>query len=316
MATPQQQPSSTPKPSRMNLAALVKGKQARPVRVTLYGVEGIGKSTFAAASPSPIFLGAEDGTSHLDVIRFPMPQTWDEVIEAIRTLETEPHDFKTLVIDTLDWAEPMLWAFICKRDGVKDIEAYGFGKGYIAALDQWRVFLAALERMRDKRNMHVIFLAHSWIKPFKNPEGDDYDRYEMKLHAKASGLIKEWCDVVLFTNYETFASKDAKTKRVKGVSTGARLAYTTRTAAYDAKNRHDLPESLPLAWDDFAAAVAAGAPADAGALMSEIERKAKQLGGDLETKAKEFLTKANGDASKLAKLNDWTNAKLSERNAQ
>ncbi len=305
--------NTAPVPSRMNLAALVKGKQARPIRVVLFGTEGVGKSTFAAAAPAPIFLGAEDGTSHLDVTRFPMPTTWQEVLDAIRVLETEPHDFKTLVVDTLDWAEPMLWAHICKRDEMANVEAYGYGKGYVAALDEWRVFLGALERMRDRRGMNIVFLAHSWIKPFKNPDGEDFDRYEFKLHPKASGLIKEWVDAVLFANFETFAVKDAKTKRTKGVSTGARLVYTTRTAAYDAKNRADLPESMPLAWEDFAAALEAHKPADADALIAEITRKAKLLGGELVAKTMAAITRANGDAAKLAKLNDWTNGKLSER---
>lgn len=298
--------------SRMSLSALVKGKQARPLRITMFGVEGVGKSTFGASAPAPIFLGAEDGTAHLDVERFPMPATWAEAIEAVRVLETEPHAYKTLVVDTLDWLEPMLWRHVCERDGEPSIESYGYGKGYVAALDEWRLFLAALERMRDRRGMHVLFLAHSWIKPFKNPEGEDYDRFELKLHAKAAGLIKEWSDVVLFANWETIAVADKRTKRVKGVSTGARLLYTTRTAAYDAKNRHDLPESLPLSWEDFAAALEAHAPAPLDALRAEVERKAKEVGGDVEKKALETLAASKTDAAKLAKLNDRLNAKLGE----
>jgi hypothetical protein len=135
----------------------------------------------------------------------------------------------------------------------------------------------------------------------------------MSLHAKSGGLIKQWADAVLFANFEQFAAKDAKTKRTKGVSTGARLIYTTRTAAYDAKNRADLPESMPLAWEDFAAALEAHKPADVGALVAEITRKAKLLGGELETKAIAAIERAAGDAALLAKLNSWANAKLSER---
>ena len=299
--------------SRMSLTALIKGRQERPLRALLYGVEGVGKSTFGAMAPDAIFLGAEDGTAHLDVTRFPAPTSWTDILDAIRVLGTEGHAFKTLVIDTLDWAEPMLWKRICERDGKKDVEDYGYGKGYTAALDQWRVFLAYLERLRDKKQMHVILLAHSWIKPFKNPEGDDFDRYELKINNKAGGLVKEWCDHVLFANYETFASKDEKTKRIKGVSTGARLIYTTRTAAYDAKNRADLPESLPLDWSEFYAAVKAHAPADPTALKEEIERKAAELGGDTETMALKYLADAGDDAAKLAKLNSWCNGKLATR---
>lgn len=308
--TPQKAPAA---PSRMTLKNLVTGKQERPIRALLYGVEGIGKSTFGADAPSPIFLGAEDGTAHLDVTRFPMPTSWAEVLDAVKTLTQEEHSFGTLVIDTLDWAEPLLWAHICKRDGQPNVEAYGYGKGYIAAIDEWRIFLAALERLRESRGMHLVLLAHSWIKPFKNPEGDDFDRYELKLHAKAGGLIKEWCDAVLFANYETFAEKDSKTKRVKGVSTGARLIYTSRTAAYDAKNRYSLPESMPLNWSDFYAAVRAHRPADPAALVKAISEKAARLGGDIEATATAWVQKYAGDAAQLARMNDRLNAKLAER---
>lgn len=309
-SSPQPRPAPAPPPSRMSLGALVKGKRTSPVRAVLYGVEGIGKSTFGADAPGAIFLGAEDGTDHLDVTRFPSPEGWQEVMDAVRVLTLEQHNYQTLVIDTLDWAEPMLWDFLCKRDNVANIEAYGYGKGYSAALDEWRVFLAALDRLRKSKGMHIILLAHSQIRPFKNPEGEDFDRYEMKLHSKAAGLIKEWAEHVLFANYETFAAKDSKTKRVRGISTGARLVYTQRTAAYDAKNRGDLPESMPLSWADFAAALASHQPADPQALEAAIREKAERLSEKHKAMALGGIAKAAGDAVNLAKLNDWCNARM------
>ena len=302
-----------PAPSRITLKNLVTGRQSKPLRVLLYGVEGVGKSTFGSDAPSPIFLGAEDGTAHLDVTRFPMPANWTEVLDSVRTLTQDEHGFKTLVIDTVDWIEPLLWDHICKRDGQPNVEAYGYGKGYVAALDEWRSFLASLERLRDLRSMHLVLLAHSWIKPFKNPEGDDFDRYELKLHAKAGGLMKEWCDAVLFANYETFAEKDSKTKRVKGVSTGARLIYTGRTAAYDAKNRFSLPDSIPLNWGDFYASVTAHRPADPVELAKASEEKGPKLGGEAEAAAIAWVAKYAGNAAELARMNDRLNAKLAEK---
>jgi hypothetical protein len=306
-------PAPARPPSRMTLAGVIRGKKQRPVRVLLYGVEGVGKSTFAASAPKPIFLGAEDGTDQLDVERFESPATWQDVLDAIQVLTVEPSEYQTLVIDTLDWAEPLLWAHICKRDEQPNIEAYGYGKGYAAALDEWRVFLAALERLRKAKSMHLVMLAHSWIKPFKNPEGDDFDRYELKLHPKASGLLKEWTDAVLFAAFETFANKDKKTKRVRGVSTGARIIYTSRTAAYDAKNRYGLPDTVPLSWSDFMASAESHQTADPSALREEIARKAKELGGELEKNTLASLERVGTDSAKLAQLNSWVNAKLIEK---
>jgi hypothetical protein len=161
--------------------------------------------------------------------------------------------------------------------------------------------------------MNVITLAHSAIKTFKDPSSDGWDRHQMKIHQSAAGLVKERSDIVLYGAYETYAVKNDKTKRVQGVSTGARIIHTNHNAAWDAKNRHDLPEQMPLDWDDFYAAVQAHRPADPKALASEIRRKAKEIGGEVEEKALAFLEQHANDAAALAKLNDRINAKLAER---
>jgi hypothetical protein len=310
-------------PPKMKLAVST-GRRERPLWVHLYAIEGLGKTTFAADAPSPIFIDIEGGTFEKDVARFTFepatdnaaertaPKDWNEVQAALRLLASERHPYKTVVIDTLDALESLIHASICARDGQANIESYGYGKGYVAAVDEWRIFVSLVERIRAT-GVNVVTLAHAIVKSFKNPTGDDFDRYQMKLHEKAGGLIKERSDVVLFGNYETIAVKDPKTKRAKGVSTGARLIYTTRTAAHDAKNRHDLPEVLPLSWDDFATAVKAHRPADPAALAAECERKAKELGGDVEAKAAAYITQNTGNAASLAKLNDRLNALLSER---
>jgi hypothetical protein len=306
-----------PRTVRMTLASVSRGIVQAPYRLVVHGTDGVGKSTFAADAPSPIFLGAEDGTGHLDVARFPAPQSWQDVLDAVRTLTNEEHSFKTLAVDSLDWVEPHIWQHICDQTGADNIEAVGggFQKGYKAALDVWRLFLSALERLQATKGMHVILIAHTSIKMFKNPEGDDYERYVLKLDSGAAGLCREWAKGVYFANYETFAVKE-KSKRVKGVSTGARLLYTSRTAAYDAKDRYALPESLSLSWSDFDAAAKAAAPADPKALVAEIQRKAEVAGGEVKEKALVFLAEHGGDVVALAKLNDRLNAKLGEKREQ
>lgn len=296
--------------SRMTMAAVVRGKLQQPTRTVVYGPEGVGKSTFGAGAPAPVFLGAEDGTGQLDVARFPQPETFEEAVDALRTLARDTHDFKTLVVDTLDWLEPLIWHHICHRDQQVNVEAYGYGKGYVVALEEWRRFLNALEALRRAKQMHVVLIAHAWIRPFKNPAGDDYDRYELKLNQKASGLLKEWADSVLFANYETYAKKDEKTKRVRGVSTGARLLYTQRAAAFDAKNRYSLPEELPLAWADYWAAVQAGQVASPDELRAEIQRKAATLGEPLQKAILETMLKAGSDTNALALINNRVNARI------
>ena len=176
-----------------------------------------------------------------------------------------------------------------------------------------------LERLRRERKMGIILVAHSWIKTFKNPEGEDFDRYEMKLHNKAAGLLREWCDAVLFAHYETYSvkSSDEKGTKAKGVSTGARVIHTQRAAPWDAKNRYSLPEMLPLNFDDYAAACRAHRPSDPAALRESITTKLVDLHSDLEDelriKVLLLVDKAGDDAAELAKIDNRLSATLRTR---
>lgn len=267
---------TTPSTPRMTLAAVTRGTIDRPLRVVLYGVEGIGKSTFGADAPAPIFLGAEDGTGHLDVARFPQPRTWADAIDALRVLHTEPHDYRTLVVDTVDWLEPLCWRAVCDAARKPDIEAFGYGKGYLAALEEWRRFVHGLDALRAK-GMTVVLLAHALVRPFRNPEGEDYDRYTLKVNEKAAGLLREWADAVLFANYQSFGAKQ-QNGRAKNIGTGARTLYTTHRPAADAKNRWSLPDELAMGWRPFADALAESrSPARVAAQRAELAAVVEQL---------------------------------------
>jgi hypothetical protein len=282
------------------LANVVRGRLEKPMRIVIFGGDGVGKSTFAARAPAPIFVGAEDGTATLDIERMPDIGSWRDITDALAELESGQHGYRTVVLDTLDWAEPMLWDHVCSAGGKASIEDFGYGKGYIAALDEWRRLLAQLDRLRDRRGMHVVLIAHAWIKPFKNPDGDDYDRYEMKLHAKASGLIREWADMVLFANHETLVRDDKGRK--KGVSTGARIVHTERRAAWDAKNRYGLPETMPLDWDALVEGVAAHAPESPEELRKRIVTLLDGAAPRLRPRVEDAVKNAGDDARELARI--------------
>lgn len=289
--------------SRMSLANITRGKQPRPMRAVLYGVEGVGKSTFAAGAPSPIFLCSEDGTAHIDVARFPTPRSWPEVLEAIRVLTHEEHSFKTLVIDTLDWLEPVVWAHVCQTGGKVNIEEFGYGKGYVLALDQWRLLLSRVDLLVKTRKVHVLMLAHASIKRVDDPQTGPFDRYRMKLHDKSADVLREWADAVLFARHEVFAVE--RKGKTRGTSTGARVIHTQWTAAFDAKNRFDLPETLPLDWDEFERAAELRAPRDAGRLRAELEELALRLPADRREKLEKAMREWAGDnAARLAQLLD------------
>lgn len=248
----------------ISLASLQRGRAQRPPRVVCFGPHKIGKTTFAASAPAPVFVCTEDGLDGLDAVRFPLSQSFADVMESIRVLYEEQHDFQSVVVDSLDWLEPMIWDATAKKHGKPDIEAFGYGKGYTAALDTWREFLDGLDALRNDRGMAVICLAHHQIKRFDAPDTDPYERYQIKLHERAGAMVQEWADVIGFANYEVLTIKTDVgfgNKVTRAMGTGNRLLHLEERPAFLAGNRYGLPATVPLNWPAFLAAFASAQPA-------------------------------------------------------
>lgn len=251
--------------------ALQRGKVQRPAKAVIYGPEGIGKSTLGAALPSPVFIDTEGGTDHLDIARFPQSKTWEDITRAVEQLAATQHEFRTLVVDTVDWLEKRLAEDICRRASKTSIEDFGYGKGYVLLAEEFAAFLTSLDALMRNRQMNVVLLAHATIKKFEQPDAaGSYDRYELKLSKQVGPLVKEWCDLLLFANYFTrVAESDSGRKR--GVGGRERVLYTTHTAAWDAKNRHGLDEKLPFAFESIASVFGNGASPTTGLAHTEAK---------------------------------------------
>jgi hypothetical protein len=231
------------------------GKQPAPRRIMLYGTHGIGKSTWGSMAPKPVFIQTEDGLGEITCDKFPLARTFNDVMQALGELYTEQHPYRTVVVDSLDWLERLIWQEVCRQKTVESIEDIGYAKGYVFALTQWREFLTGLEALRADRGMMIVLIAHAKIETFQNPETENYDRYVPRLHKLASAVVQEWSDEVLFATYRVHVkqTKEGFDKKVtKGVGTGERIVRTTERPAHMAKNRLNLPEELPLDWNAYA----------------------------------------------------------------
>ena len=241
----------------MNLLEnILSGKKPAPRRVMLYGTHGIGKSTFGSMSPKSIFIQTEDGLGGIDCDKLPLAEKFDDVIAALSELYSEKHQYQTVVVDSLDWLERLIWVDVCKKHMVKSIEDIGYAKGYVFALTQWQEFLDGLTALRNERGMMIIMIAHAKIEKFENPETDNYHRYVPRLHKLASAVVQEWCDEVLFATYKVYTKttdEGFNHKISKGTGTGERIIRTTERPAHMAKNRLNLPDELPLEWTAYAA---------------------------------------------------------------
>lgn len=235
---------------------IIKGKIPCAKKVLVYGSEGIGKSTFASRFPEPLFIDTEGSTKEMDVSRTPTPSSWTMLFEQLSYVKQHPDICRTLVIDTLDWAEQMCVTHVCALHNKSGIEDFGYGNGYVYAKEEFGRLLNRLEEI-VKAGIHVVLTAHAQMRKFEQPdELGAYDRWELKLGKKTtsqtSPLVKEWADMVLFANYKTFSvAVDDKGKKHKAQG-GARVMYTAHHPCWDAKNRYNLPAEMPFDYAGIA----------------------------------------------------------------
>lgn len=243
--------------------------------MVLFGPPGIGKTSFGAAIAKSLVMHdpQEDGINTLKnsgqvAKEYPTLEvrSWSDVLGALGSLLNGQHDYQCLVIDTLGGIERLCHEYVCNQQfhgewGDKGFSSYQ--KGYEVALADWREFLNALDQLRTHRAMRVLLLAHSQVKQFRNPEGEDYDRYTPDCHHKTWNLTHKWADIVLFANY--FVVVDSKKgERAKGRGGQERIMYTQYHAAYEAKNRYNLAEEIPMgdsgaaAWQNLMDAIRGG----------------------------------------------------------
>lgn len=241
--------------------SILTGTIPAPVKVVLYGPEGIGKSTFASQFPDPVFIDTEGGTKRLNVGRLPVPTSWAMLMDEVAEVAKGSVPCGTLVIDTADWAERLCIDAICARFKVKGIEDFGYGKGYTYAKEEFARLLDALGDVLAA-GKHVVVTAHAQISRFEQPDAvGSYDRWTMKTSKQVAPLLREWCDMLLFANYKTVVEKAGAGANAKNkASGGKRVLYTTHNPCWDAKNRFGLPDEVPFEFASIAACITPANP--------------------------------------------------------
>ena len=234
---------------------ITKGKVKTALKVVVYGQEGVGKSTFASHFPDPVFIDTEGSTKQLDVARFDPPTSWEMLLSQVDYIRQNPSGFRTLVIDTADWAEKLCIRKVCdkaKKDGIED---FGWGKGYTYVQEEFGRLLNRLEEL-IQTGVNVVVTAHAQMKKVEQPdEMGSYDRWELKLSKQCSPLVKEWADMILFCNYKTMVVNVDNQGAVKGKNKaqgGRRVMYTSHHPCWDAKNRFGLPEEIDMDYSQIA----------------------------------------------------------------
>ena len=247
-----------------DLSDIQTGTVQVPTRTMMYGEDGVGKSTWASEAPNPIFICTEDGVLRIDVPKFPLCQTWPEVFGRLAALGTQKHEYKTLVLDSADWAQELAIRHIIDTQYGGDVDKFSdYGKGYRPLMTEWVKMLAWMDRLRMKRGMEIILLAHALRERITDPQKGEYDVFQANLVNSRKTSIwaktKEWCDIVLFARFDTVVtatdSGSAKRETMKKTQDGqaARIVYAAKGPGYETKVRAgwSLPNSFGLSQANF-----------------------------------------------------------------
>ncbi len=237
----------------IDLSSIVKQPGKKPPRIILYGVPGIGKTTFAAQFPGPIFLLTEDGLGNLEVPHFPVLNDWQSFKDCLVAVCEQKHGYKTIVVDTINRLERIIFDQVALDQKKANIEEIGYGKGYILALSYWSQMLVILDWLRENKGTTIVLTCHSIVKAHNAPETDPYDRWRFDLHDKSASILRDWADIILFANYRVFTKRTGEgfSERAKGIGTGERVIYTEERPAFWAKNRYSLPFELEFNFKVF-----------------------------------------------------------------
>ncbi len=275
---------------------IISGKQQRPQRVVIYGVESVGKSTFAAQFPRPLFLDIEGGSAHLDVDRVEV-NSWKQLNECVA--EAARLDYQTIVIDSADWAERLAVEELLATNKKNSVEDFGYGKGWVMAAEKMSRLLTALDGL-IAAGKNVVVIAHSKVQRVEPPDLlAAYDRYELKLSKQSSPLVKEWADELWFFRFKVKAVTQDGGK-AKGIGGKERVIFTTHSAAYDAKTRSGLAEELSMDW----ASVAHLFKASAAAKPAPVSQESGVVGIDKDSHNAVALLEANEGAINAFLLNN------------
>lgn len=233
---------------------IITTKPTRPPRIIIYGDHKVGKSSFAASCPAPIFIDSEGGLESLSVNSFEQAKTYDDIIKALEFLVKEDHQYKTLVLDSLDWTEKLIFEKVCKENNWQQIGDGAYGAGYKLAMNLWRRLIRGFEILNSQKKMLIVLIAHAKVSKFEDPERENYDRWTLDLNDKSGKMICEYVDIIGFANYKVAAvtKKEGFGGEVTKIkSTGQRVLNLNNKASFEAGNRYALPDQLPLAWDSL-----------------------------------------------------------------
>jgi phage nucleotide-binding protein len=237
----------------IGLKALLKPPELdRANSILIYGEGGIGKTDFCSYFPKPVFINAEDGTQVLtgrkDIMNFPLVKSSQDILDYIKLLGTEDHDYKTLVIDSLTAVNDLIESEVLESDGKGRTMATahgGFGKAYAVSAQRHNEIKKYCEKLRQVKKMNIVFISHAVITNYQPVGEEPFNRYDIRLNDKyILPVYLEWFDCVGLLKLKTFYTGEEKTRRA--ISSGERVLSCHKVPDARTKTRFDITQELDV----------------------------------------------------------------------
>jgi hypothetical protein len=199
-----------------------RGAQKMPRKIIIYGPPKLGKSTLAGSTKNALMIPTEDRVAHIGCDKTPVIQHYQDMLDVFDfLLKEKKHSYKRVIIDSLDWLEPILHSYICEKKGLKSLTddhnketAFQKGLKYVA-VEGWKSFLFNCDVLREN-GFDVIIVAHSQTITINPPTSDSYDKAVMKIDKNALAVVEEWADLIGYYTQEIFVKKEEKSLNQKG----------------------------------------------------------------------------------------------------
>lgn len=229
---------------------LVMGRQITPLKIIIYGPNGVGKSTFASHFKNPIFIDFEQKSDHLDIDKQPI-ETFEEFMTYLKCLIDQDHDYSTIVIDSIDQLDSAIENYIKKLPVfVSNPKRLEFGNLNSLIAEKFFDVCRLLNILFSHKKMNIIFTGHESIRNSHDSRYPVFDYYHLKISPKASSVLCNWVHCTLFAAYEIFFEEEENVgfnkTRIRARGNDRRVLYTTGTANFLASNVFDLPHTIKL----------------------------------------------------------------------
>jgi hypothetical protein len=232
------------------------GTNCPPPIVTVHGPAG-SRKTQLAIDAKALILQTEDGIGPRKAKALKI-KTLADFYAVITEIATTDNGFPAVALDSLDHFAPIVAQAVCDAHGKPNIEAFGFGKGYDAEAEEWRKIFDYLERLRNRKRIPIILIAHQAVRSVNDPtQSEPYDRYEPKLNKKVNAIVKELSDVLGCVT-QVMHAKENDRGQTRMVGAGDFQLHVSQRPAYEAKNRYAINHPLPMTWDGIMAAINKG----------------------------------------------------------